>query len=150
MEMPSSDRRCAALISGGGGRHPPRWELLSRAAGQRCRPPRASGTPPSVAVSKHSGSGGEDLLALLTQLALRSDVSVERHRMPSSPAQFGHRCGARRVMVDSRAAPAAREPWPPTRRSPRRLPQALTRPRHAAASKTGPDGMRVRIAAIWW
>ena len=50
----------------------------------------------------------------------------------------------------SRAAPAAREPWPPTRRSPRRLPQALTRPRHAAVSKTGPDGMRVRIAAIWW
>ena len=30
--------------------------------------------------------------------------------------------------ADSRAAPAAREPWPPTR-SPRRLPQALTRPR---------------------
>ena len=32
MEMPSSDRRCAALISGGGGggRHSPRWELLSR------------------------------------------------------------------------------------------------------------------------
>ena len=54
------------------------------------------------------------------------------------------------AMVDSRAAPAAREPWPPTRRSPRRLPQALTRPRHAAVSKTGPDGMRVRIAAIWW
>ena len=48
----------------------------------------------------------------------------------------------------SRAAPAAREPWPPTRRSPRRLPQALTRQRHAAVSKTGPDGMRVRIAAI--
>ena len=110
MEMPSSDRRCAALISGGGGRHPPRWELLSRAAGQRCRPPRASGTPPSVAVSKHSGSGGEDLLALLTQLALRSDVSVERHRMPSSPAQFGHRRGARRVMVDSRTAPAGHGP----------------------------------------
>ena len=43
-------------------------------------------------------------------------------------------------VVDSRAAPAAREPWPPTRRSPRRLPQALTRPRHAAVSKTGPDG----------
>ena len=36
-------------------------------------------------------------------------------------------------------APAAREPWPPTRRSARRLPQALTRPRHAAGSKTGPD-----------
>ncbi len=33
---------------------------------------------------------------------------------------------------------------------PRRLPQALTRPRHAAVSKTGPDGMRVRIAVIWW
>ena len=33
-------------------------------------------------------------------------------------------------VVDSRAAPAARESWPPTRRSPRRLPQALTRPRH--------------------
>ena len=32
--------------------------------------------------------------------------------------------------ASSRAAPAAREPWPPTRRSPRRLPQALTRPRH--------------------
>ena len=59
------------------------------------------------------------------------------------------RCTGRR-MADSRAAPAAREPWPPTRRSPRRLPQALTRPRHAAVSKTGPDGMRVRIAAIWW
>ena len=54
------------------------------------------------------------------------------------------------AVVDSRAAPAAHEPWPPTRRSPRRLPQALTRPRHAAVSKTGPDGMRVRIAAIWW
>ena len=50
---------------------------------------------------------------------------------------------------DSRAASAAREPWPPTRRSPRRLPQALTRPRHAAVSKTDPDGMRVRIAAVW-
>ena len=35
-----------------------------------------------------------------------------------------------RWVADSRAAPAAREPWPPTRRSPRRLPQALTRPRH--------------------
>ena len=58
--------------------------------------------------------------------------------------------GENETVVDSRAAPAAREPWPPTRRSPRRLPQALTRPRHAAVSKTGPDGMRVRIAAIWW
>ena len=40
-------------------------------------------------------------------------------------------CSPTRIDVaDSRAAPAAREPWPPTRRSPRRLPQALTRPRH--------------------
>ena len=56
----------------------------------------------------------------------------------------------RTVVADSRAAPAAREPWPPTRRSPRGFRRPLTRPRHAAVSKTGPDGMRVRIAAIWW
>ena len=42
--------------------------------------------------SKHSGSGGEDLLALLTQLVLRSDVPVERHRPDAEfAAQFGHR-----------------------------------------------------------
>ena len=42
--------------------------------------------------SKHSGSGGEDLLALFTQLALRSDVPVERHRPDAEfSAQFGHR-----------------------------------------------------------
>ena len=39
----------------------------------------------------HSGSGGEDLLALLTQLPLRPDVSVERHRPDTEfAAQFRH------------------------------------------------------------
>ena len=46
---------------------------------------------------------------------------------PGQPFRARRRSGTR---ADSRAAPAAREPWPPTRRSPRRLPQALTRPRH--------------------
>ena len=41
----------------------------------------------------HSGSGGEDLLALLAQLSLRPDVPVERHRPDTElPAEFGHRC----------------------------------------------------------
>ena len=71
----------------------------------RGRDPTLSGCPPSVAV-QHSGLGGEDLLPLLTQLALRSDVRVERHRPdargtvrpptcrggPSSPTT---RCGPR-------------------------------------------------------
>ena len=56
-------------------------------------------------------------------------VSVENY--PYGPRPSTRRPGpSRRTVVDSRAAPAAREPWPPTRRSPRRLPQALTRPRH--------------------
>ena len=71
-------------------------------------------------------------------------------KMPATTSAAAGTRAAGEVVVDSRAVPAAREPWPPTRRSPRRLPQALTRPRHAAVSKTGPDGMRVRIAAIWW
>ena len=41
----------------------------------------------------YSGSGGEDLLALLAQLTLRPDVPVERHRPDTElPAEFGHRC----------------------------------------------------------
>ena len=39
----------------------------------------------------HSGSGGEDLLALLAQLSLRPDVPVERHRLdPEFAAEPGH------------------------------------------------------------
>ena len=39
-----------------------------------------------------TGSGGEDLLALLAQLTLRPDVPVERHRPDTElPAEFGHK-----------------------------------------------------------
>ena len=76
-------------------------------------------------------------------------LTLPRSPRPRRPP-LGGRPPRRKAVADSRAAPAAREPWPPRRRSPRRLPQVLTRPRHAAVSKTGPDGMRVRIAAIWW
>ena len=52
---------------------------------------RYAGAHPALR-SKHSGSGGEDLLALFTQLALRSEVPVERHRPDAEfAAQFGHR-----------------------------------------------------------
>ena len=56
----------------------------------------AAGEPGGPPASRSSRSGGEDLLALLAQLALRSDVPVERHwsdtefrgtvRTPSRPA----------------------------------------------------------------
>ena len=57
MEMPSSDRRCAALISGGVGRHSPRWELLSRqpakgAGRQELRVPRPASRSPSIPVQE--------------------------------------------------------------------------------------------------
>ena len=43
------------------------------------------------ALSKHYGSRGEDLLALLAQLTLRPDVPVERHGFdPELSAEFGH------------------------------------------------------------
>ena len=84
---------------------PPALRLARTAAGSRTRPsPPTSGclreraksyakpVPPQVSRSKHSGLGGEDLLALLTQLALGSDVPVERHRPDAEfSAQFEHR-----------------------------------------------------------
>ena len=53
---------------------------------------------PTQRAVQHSGSGGEDTFwPLLTQLALRSDVRVERHRPDAEfAAQFGHQ----RVAVD--------------------------------------------------
>ena len=46
-------------------------------------------------LARCGGSAGEDLLALLAQLALRPDVPVERHGFDAElPAQFGHRCVA--------------------------------------------------------
>ena len=46
---------------------------------------------PVASLSKHCGSGVEDLLALTAQLALRSDVPVERHGFyPEFSAEFGH------------------------------------------------------------
>ena len=58
-------------------------------------------------------------------------VSIEARGLPSTSAVVvaDRKPPSSAVVADSRAAPAAREPWPPTR-SPRRLPQALTRPRH--------------------
>ena len=46
-----------------------------------------------------SGSGGEDLLALLAQLALRPDVPVERH---GGDPEFAAECGHGRVAVRHR------------------------------------------------
>ena len=44
-----------------------------------------------ASLSKHSGSGGGDLLALLAQLALRPDVPIERHGFdPDLSAECGH------------------------------------------------------------
>ena len=46
---------------------------------------------PRGALSKHCGSGGEDLLALLAQQAQWPDVPVERHGCdPELSAEFGH------------------------------------------------------------
>ena len=71
----------------GRGRHPPgrreeeaahsAFYVLFTGGGERLR---EAGESPSSR-STHSGSGGEDLLALLAQLALRPDVPVERHRI---------------------------------------------------------------------
>ena len=58
--------------------------------------------------------------------------TCRRDPRPGSP----HRKTGGFGVVDSRAAPAAREPWPPTRRSPRRLPQALTHVRATASTAT--------------
>ena len=55
---------------------------------------------------------------------------AKRSRGPAADLRPNSTTHDKVVVADSRAAPAAREPWPPTRRSPRRLPQALTRPRH--------------------
>ena len=53
-----------------------------------------------------------------------------------------------RVAVEDQATPVNRGRRHAAHRG--GFPQALTRPRPAAVSKTGPGGMRVRIAAIWW
>ena len=102
---------------------------IRRLGGDPCEPLRSASTP----VARGADQPG------------RGRATSAASKRTSDVSSLGDE-----VVVDSRAAPAAREPWPPTRRSPRRLPQALTRPRHAAVSKTGPDGMRVRIAAVWW
>ena len=102
------------------------------------------------------GLGGFNVRGVVSEKKDRHKVAPRRGRRVAGPPAVGaesssvlsHRSPWGRG-ADSRAAPAAREPWPPTRRSPRQLPQALTRPRHAAVSKTGPDRMRPRIAANW-
>ena len=52
-----------------------------------------------ASLSRHCGSGGEDLLALLAQLALQPDVPVERHGV--NP-EFAAECGHGRVTVRHR------------------------------------------------
>ena len=89
--------------------------------------------------SKHSGSGGEDLLALLTQLVLRSDVPVERHRPDAEfAAEFGHR----RVAVGHRGLGR-----PHLGFRQRELPAALASARPCGRAAVSPATVRSRISS---
>ena len=88
-----------------------------------------------------TGSGGEDLLALLAQLTLRPDVPVERHRPDTElPAEFGHK--------GVRGTATHREPGSTRRDHPQHRGREAGCP-DAHAARAEPDGTTGRLSPIF-